>query len=210
MLTLAAMKSLSDKALFELIQQSDYEAFNELYKRSWKNLYTIAHKKTGSREDAFDLVQNVFMGFYDKRVQLQINIPIQDYLRNALIFKLSDYFRARGFQEKHYKNLELFMANRSMNEHFHEQELEMAENEYQDILDLIYQTIDDMPEKMREIFLISRSENYSINQIAEKLNLSPQTVKNQISKAYAKIRQNATQHHISTAKIAFIIWLMNS
>lgn len=203
------MKSLSDKALFELIQLSNYEAFNELYKRSWKQLYTIAHKKTGSRDDAFDLVQNVFMGFYDKREQLQIHIPVQDYLRKSLLFKLAEYFRARGFQEKHYKNLELFLENNKDAAQINTEELESLEQDYQDVIDLIYKSIDEMPEKMQQIFLISRSEKYSINQIAEQLNLSPQTVKNQISKAYTKIRQSAAQHHVSTAKIMFIVWLMN-
>lgn len=202
------MKSLSDQALFAYIQVSNYEAFNELYKRSWKALYTLAHRKTGSKEDAFDLVQNVFMDFYDKRAQLIINIPVQDYLRKSLMFKLSAYFRARGFQDKHYRSLQLFMENDVANQNLSAEELFGAEQDYQELIELIYKTINEMPEKMREIFMTSRTGNYSINQMAEKFGLSPQTVKNQISKAYSKLRQSTAQHHVTGVQIGLIIWLM--
>ena len=203
------MESLSEYELFELIQASSYPAFNELYKRSWKLLFSIAHRKTGSREDAFDLVQNVFMEFYDKREKLVINIPVKDYLRKSLLFKLSNYFRTQGFQEKHYRNFEIFMQDGGAAAgNLSDLDLTDAEQDYQDMVDLIYQTIDEMPERMREIFITSRTGNYSIAEMAEKFNLSPQTVKNQISNAFVKIRRSVDNQGYTAVQISFVIWLM--
>lgn len=207
--TFAEMESLSEYELFELIQASSYPAFNELYKRSWKLLFSIAHRKTGSREDAFDLVQNVFMEFYDKREKLVINIPVKDYLRKSLLFKLSNYFRTQGFQEKHYRNFEIFMQDGgAATGNLSDLDLTDAEQDYQDMVDLIYQTIDEMPERMREIFITSRTGNYSIAEMAEKFNLSPQTVKNQISNAFVKIRRSVDSQGYTAVQISFVIWLM--
>ena len=203
------MESLSEYELFELIQASSYPAFNELYKRSWKLLFSIAHRKTGSREDAFDLVQNVFMEFYDKREKLVINIPVKDYLRKSLLFKLSNYFRTQGFQEKHYRNFEIFMQDGgAATDNLSDLDLTDAEQDYQDMVDLIYQTIDEMPERMRQIFITSRTGNYSIAEMAEKFNLSPQTVKNQISNAFVKIRRSVDNQGYTAVQISFVIWLM--
>ena len=207
--TFAEMESLSEYELFELIQASSYPAFNELYKRSWKLLFSIAHRKTGSREDAFDLVQNVFMEFYDKREKLVINIPVKDYLRKSLLFKLSNYFRTQGFQEKHYRNFEIFMQDGGAAAgNLSDLDLTDAEQDYQDMVDLIYQTIDEMPERMRQIFITSRTGNYSIAEMAEKFNLSPQTVKNQISNAFVKIRRSVDSQGYTAVQISFVIWLM--
>lgn len=207
--TFAEMESLSEYELFELIQASSYPAFNELYKRSWKLLFSIAHRKTGSREDAFDLVQNVFMEFYDKREKLVINIPVKDYLRKSLLFKLSNYFRTQGFQEKHYRNFEIFMQDGGAAAgNLSDLDLTDAEQDYQDMVDLIYQTIDEMPERMRQIFITSRTGNYSIAEMAEKFNLSPQTVKNQISNAFVKIRRSVDNQGYTAVQISFVIWLM--
>jgi RNA polymerase sigma-70 factor (ECF subfamily) len=52
----------------------------------------------------------------------------------------------------------------------------------------IHQAVDVLPEKCREVFQLSRFEQLSVDQIAQKLQISPQTVKNQLSKALQVVR----------------------
>jgi len=202
------MKDLQDNQLFELIQQSSHPAFNELYKRHWKYIYSIAYRKIQDKDDSFDLTQSVFMEFYDKREQLVVNIPLKNFLRTAILYKLSNYFRTRGLQEKHYLNFQQFLTQAAESSPFTDT-LEAKENEleFEQMVELIYQTIEDMPEKMKEVFMMSRTEKYSINEIAEQLNLSPQTIKNQISKAFSRIRTVAAAYKMSTAQMMILIWL---
>lgn len=205
------MKEIADSELFELVQQSSYLAFTELYNRHWKYIYSIAYRKTADKDDAFDLTQNVFIEFYEKRNKLVINIPVKNFLRTAIIYKLSNYFRTRGFQEKHYRNFQQYLEQAEETSNLFDS-LEINENEqaFEQMVELIYQTIDEMPEKMKTVFLMSRSEQYSIAEIADELHISSQTVKNQISKAFEKIRAVARLNRIPAAKMLFFIWLTQS
>ncbi|WP_199117848.1 sigma-70 family RNA polymerase sigma factor [Pedobacter sp. ASV28] len=202
------MKEIADSELLELTKQSSYPAFNELYQRYWKYIYTIAFKKLGDKDDAADLTQNVFMEFYHKREGLVINIPVKNYLRTAILFKLSNYFRAKGFQEKHYLNFrQFFQQSQNSDSSFDILTTRENELEFEEMVELIYRTIDEMPEKMKEIFLMSRSEQHSIADIAEKLGLSPQTIKNQISKAFVRIREAAAKTNLTASQVVILIWL---
>lgn len=205
------MEETSDIELFELIKESDYPAFNELYHRYWKYIYGIAYKKVGDKHDAADLTQNVFMEFYDKRATLEINIPIKNFLRTAMIYKLAKYFRSRGFQEKHYQNFQHFLMQAQQYEHLGDtptaQEKELA---FEEMVDFVYQAIEEMPDKMKEVFLMSRSGQHSIAEIAEKLNISSQTVKNQIGKAHARIRSMAKENGLPITQVMILVWLINS
>lgn len=202
------MKEIADSQLFELIQQSSYPAFTALYNRHWKYIYSIAYRKTANKDDAFDLTQNVFIEFYEKRDKLVVNIPLKNFLRTAMIYKLSNYFRTRGFQEKHYRNFQQYLEQaEATGAYFDSLEINENEQDFEQMVALIHQAIDDMPDKMKTVFLMSRSEKYSIAEIAHELHISPQTVKNQISKAFEKIRLTARKNHIPAAKIMFLIWL---
>jgi RNA polymerase sigma factor (sigma-70 family) len=205
------MKEIADDELFELIKQSNYPAFTELYHRHWKYIYGIAYRKIADKDDAFDLTQNVFIEFYEKREKLIINIPVKNFLRTAAIYKLAKYFRARGFQEKHYHNFQQFL-NQVQESDISFDTLVNRETEiqFEEMVALVYQTIDEMPDKMKEIFLLSRSGQYSVTEIADKLGIAPQTVKNQVSKAFSRIRTVAKENNLSVAHIILLAWLTQS
>jgi len=191
------------------MQGSSYPAFDELYNRLFKTLFRIALKKIGNADDAADLVQDVFMEFWDKREKTIINIPVKNYLRTSLTYKMSNYFRTRGFQEKHIRNFELFIQQDLIKETFPDVlDLRRAEGSYDEIVAIICQTIDEMPAKMKEIFKLSRNEKYTIKDIAEHLNISPQTVKNQVSKAFVRVRRATAGKSVSSLYILFLLWLI--
>lgn len=205
------MRETSDSELFNLIKESNYPAFNELYHRYWKYIYGIAYRKIADKDDAADLTQNVFMEFYDKREKLVINIPVKNFLRTAILYKLANYFRTRGFQEKHYLNFQHFLAQVQQSDtSFDTLATKETEIAFEEMLELVYQTIEEMPDKMKEIFLMSRSEKYSINEIADQLSLAPQTVKNQLGKAFTRIRTAAEDNGLPVAQVMILVWLTHS
>ena len=59
----------------------------------------------------------------------------------------------------------------------------------------IWRAIDDLPEKCREIFLMSKRDGYSNAEIADELGISIKTVKNQMTKAFSRLREVLTPHH---------------
>lgn len=59
----------------------------------------------------------------------------------------------------------------------------------------IWQAIDELPERCREIFLMSKRDGLSIDEIASELNLSIKTVKNQLTKALSRLRESLSTNH---------------
>ncbi|TDQ08265.1 RNA polymerase sigma factor [Pedobacter metabolipauper] len=203
------MNSRNDKELLDLVRVSDTEAYAELYNRFWKSLYTYALKKIGDEDDAFDLVQELFIELWDRRGNIpEITVAVENYLHGSVFFKLAKYFRTKGFREQHQKNFEAFLKHEGVSE-FASDPLQILENElqYDSIIQVIHTTIDQMPGKMKEIFIMSRSGQYSISEIAEQLNVSPQTVKNQVSNALLRLRKSTSEHNLSTAQLCILTWL---
>ncbi|MEQ7800194.1 sigma-70 family RNA polymerase sigma factor [Pedobacter sp. ASV1-7] len=198
-----------DKALLNLVRTSDKEAYTELYNRFWKSLYTYALKKIGDHDDAFDLVQELFIEIWDKRENIpEIHIGLENYLHGSVFFKLAKYFRTKGFKEQHQKNFEEFLNREGTAEIVTDRSQLLADElQYESIIQVINTTIDEMPEKMKQIFIMSRSGNYSISEISELLSVSKQTVKNQVSNALIKLRKSTEEHRLDTATIVVLVCL---
>ena len=59
----------------------------------------------------------------------------------------------------------------------------------------IWKAIDELPEKCREIFLMSKRDGLTNAEIAEEMNISIKTVKNQMTKAFARLRESLSTGH---------------
>ncbi len=59
----------------------------------------------------------------------------------------------------------------------------------------IWKAIDNLPEKCRDIFLMSKRDGLSNAEIAEEMNISEKTVKNQMTKAFARLRESLSTDH---------------
>lgn len=202
------MEHIGEQDLLQLIRNSDYTAFEELHRRYYKSLFALAAKKIGDQDEAYDLLQDMFIELWDKRATFSINNPLTNYLKNRLWFKLSGYFRTKGFREKHFKNFADFLQQQlDTSPYLDEMEIREMDLQYEAVMEVINQTIAEMPDKMREVFILSRSNEYSIAEIAEKLNISPKTVKNQINSALNRIRQATSDPSISAFELLVLIWL---
>ncbi|RKR83374.1 RNA polymerase sigma-70 factor (ECF subfamily) [Mucilaginibacter gracilis] len=204
------MTETGEQQLLAMIRKGDYDSFGEMHRRHYDLLFGLALKKLGDENEAYDLLQDLFTELWLKRADLFIHNPLENYLKNRLWFKLSSHFRAKGFRQQQFRHFAEFLKS--------EQEtgpvtaagdIYEAELNYEALIDTINRTIEAMPEKMREIFVMSRSNDYSIAEIAAQLDLSPQTVKNQISNALTRLRQATAQSGLSAAGLLALVCLTN-
>lgn len=202
------MEQVGEQELLALIRNSDYAAFEELHHRYYQPLYKLALKKIGDPDDAYDLMQDMFIELWNKRESFSINNPLYNYLKNRLWFKISGYFRTKGFRDKHFKNFEEFIRQ-EQDIAIQPDAMELLEMnmQYEAVMEVINRTINDMPAKMKEVFLMSRSREYSVREISEKLEISPKTVKNQINSALNRIRQATSDPYLTTTQLLILIWL---
>ena len=175
------MKNYSDVQLLMMLRKDSEQAFREIYDRYWKVLYETAFRKT-TADDASDLVQDIFLYLWKNRHTILLEVQLNTYLQAALRHKIIDLYRLRSVRERYYAQI------------FPSGALSGNEYELKELNLVIRSAINRMPSRMREIFLLNRDGDLPSAAIAEKLSLSDQTIRNQISTAIHRIRQ-AVDHY---------------
>ena len=197
------MKDVSDRELVLQIAESNYAAYTALYDRYWKQLAKVALTKVAEEEDVYDIVQELFVDLWQRRGQLKIEKSIETYLISSLYYRVFMFFRKRGVEQKHLANYTYFL------EDYDEGLEEDLEANYTDLIEMVAETIEEMPEKMRLIFSLKHQQSLSIREIADKLGISPQTVKNQLNNALTKLRKANDQRKSIHAVALMISMFLN-
>jgi RNA polymerase sigma-70 factor (family 1) len=195
----------SDIQLIERVQASDEDAFNQLYQRYWKMLFMLAWKKTGDKEDAADLIQELFIEIWNRRAAFKVDRSLQTYLVSCVYFKVFNHFRAKGVKEKHARQFEDYLERSGAGAVPVATLLEEVEDEYGKMQDVIEQTVGLMPEKMQKVFRMSLYQRQSISQIAARLEVSPHTVKSHLQAAMAQLRKVAEEHSAEMTTLLAVI-----
>ncbi|WP_126246949.1 RNA polymerase sigma factor [Chitinophaga rhizosphaerae] len=189
--------SFTDEQLLSLLRNGDAGAFNAIYERYSRPLYLYILSKTDRGETSKDVLQDLFTTLWEKRQALEIHCSLRSYLYQSVRHKIIDLYRKDATYRKYLQQLI---------EHFDAQPHNISETyDYKAKATEIFEAINRLPEKMKEIFMLSRFENLSIEQIASRLELSQQTVKNQISKALKILRTHYTQTDLLTVAVVLTL-----
>ncbi|WP_316792422.1 RNA polymerase sigma factor [Pedobacter frigoris] len=175
------LKELTDLALLSLLKEDNNDAFNEIYARYWDVVYAVACKKLLDKEEAKDVVHDMFLLIWLKRNSIQITTTFAGYIYVILKNKLTDLSRRRILQLKH--------SNETIKSESGTEENVFERYASKDMVSQLQLEIENMPVGMRKVFLMSREEQLSVNEIANKLSISSQTVKNQITSALKRLRE---------------------
>ncbi len=172
---------LSDTELFSLVQKGSADAFEQLFLRYNQVLYVHAYNKIREKETAKDLVQEVFAVVWSKKTAM--NIPtanVSGFLYILLKNKLLDWLAKQKRSSMHLANLQHFL-----DEEKHDTDYRIRERQLQEQIDV---GIAELPNRMRSVFELSRKEHLSHKEIADQLNISHQTVTDQVKKALRILR----------------------
>jgi len=172
--------SLSDFELLSLFQNGDRKAYEEIYHRYWAIIFRHARKMLQDDEAAKDIVQDVFSAFWTNGPRLNIGKNISGYLYSSLRYKFFDLIDRQKVRNDYLLSLERFIDTMENSPDYRVRERELQE--------IIEKEVDALPEKMREVFILSRKANLSYKQIAESLEISENTVKKQINNALKILR----------------------
>ncbi|ACU05049.1 RNA polymerase sigma factor [Pedobacter heparinus] len=172
--------SYTDAELTTLLKDGDRVAYAEIYERYKNLLYINAFKKTGNSDDAQDIIQEVFIMLWAKHKKLVINKNLASFLYTCIHHKVLDLFTHQKIDERHVTKLKDFLLLTSNNTDYNIREKQLAL--------IIEREIAALPEKMREVFVLSRYEGLSQKEIALTMNISEETVKSQVKNALKILR----------------------
>jgi RNA polymerase sigma-70 factor, ECF subfamily len=158
----------------------DEATFELLFKSNFKGLCWFAVKYVKDLDTAKEIVQDAFINLWEKRESIDLSKPVKSYLSTIIYNKSLNYLR----DNKKFNKDILSFENLYPDAGFHQTD-KLIEDE---ISNKIKSAIDELPEKCREVFLLSRYENLKYQQIADKLQISIKTVEAQMSKALQHMR----------------------
>jgi RNA polymerase sigma-70 factor (ECF subfamily) len=179
---------LNDDQLVELLKKDNKCAFEEIYNRYWYKLYGIAYHQTGTKEEAEELVHDLFESIWLKRHQSIIR-HLSAYLVVSIRHLTTNYIKS---QINHRKFQEYFILH-EIHETFSTEEIV----DFKDLSFAIDEVMKKLPEKTCTIFKLSRFGNYSVKEISARLSLSEKTVEYHITKSLKLFKKHLKEHYIN-------------
>lgn len=192
------MKNCSDPELFTKVQQNNQRAFAVLMDRYSSRLYDYIFRRTRDDDHTRDLMQDIFISLWNRRETVAITDSAWPYLcqsaKYAVIDLLVSNRRLTGYRE-------LLIVQDAPTVFNAEDELIAGELRQQ------YEAaLSRMPDTMQQVFRLSRNEQLSAKEIARKLGLSEQTVRNNLTMALQKLRLSlGPDQLISCIPLAMVI-----
>ena len=168
----------NDHTLVQLLQRGNVAAFDSLFEVYSPKLYGFALKYFKNETDAEELVQEVFVKVWENHRSLKSEHSFKSYLFTIALNQIRKHFNKKATSLRYLESLQ-------NDPEFSDQ---VTTDDYETTLRQIYQIIDRMPERRREIFTKSKLEGKSSKEVAMELNISAGTVDNQVSEALRFIR----------------------
>ncbi|MDR6782766.1 RNA polymerase sigma-70 factor (family 1) [Pedobacter africanus] len=159
------------------------DQFESFVKDNYRFLCLVAFRHVGDMDVAKDMVQDFFLDFWNRRDRLNIQTSLSAYASRAIKYLCMAYKnkqRPTISLDEHSLEIEGFDAGADLD---HLLKNEMMHKRLE-------QAIDKLPVERQKIFLLSNKEGLTYQQIADRLDISINTVKTQIKKAYAFIRED--------------------
>ncbi|MDB5011249.1 MAG: polymerase sigma-70 factor [Mucilaginibacter sp.] len=175
------LSSLSDADLWSLIVNDNYRAFTVLFQRYWLKLYKTAQKYIKDDQACEESVHDLFLNIWNRRNYLIIN-NFDHYLKASIRYQVY----------AHLKKAKLSLI--SYQENLHKDGLSFTVNNgyekilYSELEEQLNEQLNALPDRCREIFLLSRKNHLTNTEISEKLSISKRTVENQITIALKHLR----------------------
>lgn len=177
-----------EKNIMEKIQQGDKSAFECLFNAYYKKLYNYALNILKDPDLADEVVEETFVRIWESREQIHVQTSIQSYLFRSVYNRCLNQLKHKNIREKHRL---LFMHHTRWDDYnaSYSFDFPLSKLLNKELEDMVEEAISKLPEQCRTIFIMSRVEEMKHDMIAEKLGISQNTVKTQISRALSKLRK---------------------
>lgn len=187
-------KAYSDEGLLKLLKKQELGAFEEIYLRYWRKLYSAAYKRLMSREAAEEIVQDIFTSLWVKRHTTEIDV-LSSYLVTAVKYKVINHLE-REMSRRQYAETQIQASLASDNS----TEETILLNELSSALE---KEIQKLPPRRKQIFKMSREDHLSIKEVASNLGISEKTAENQLGKALKVLKLNLKHFNLFNLVAAF-------
>jgi len=162
------------------LKSGNTKAYERLFKQWYEPLCRYAYGILHSQEESEDIVQKTFCNLWDRREKMEIHIAIKSYLYKMVHNACLNRVKQWQMQSEHHEQIVGWSATAT-----NQVEQTIAQKELRQQIDIAINTL---PERCKEVFLLSRMQHLSYVQIAQQMQISPNTVETQMVKALKVLR----------------------
>lgn len=171
---------ISEQKLIQALKQGSHNAFDSIYQMYSKRLYAYSLQFTKSQEEAEDVVQDVFIKLWLNCMNIR-----QDETLSSLLFIMAKRRLINAYHSKlnsiTFEEYIIYSDECSVNDSLYRME-------YDEFVKQLHKAIKKLSATQQKVVFLSRIKQLSNKEIAEKLSLSEQTIKNQLSLGLKALR----------------------
>lgn len=174
-----------DEELLDRIQKGERAAFELLFRSYYEELCAFVESRISTSEGAADIVQNIFLSLWRRREDVEIRSTLRAYLFGAARNESISYRERRSVRAQ---NEEEKMERRKRSRNW--STLSPVENlENEELRQVVQKSIAELPERRREVYVLSRQHGLTYKEIAAVMDISPKTVDHQMVEALKFLRK---------------------
>lgn len=183
---------MSEEECLTRLIRGDRSAFNMIYRKFSRLLFCFSVKLVKDEQLAMDIVQDVFLKVWEKRKDIRLESAFSAYLLKIAHNHILNGIR-KGIHHEKYKQYQV--AHTTNADHTTENQIV-----FRDLFKTTQFVIDQLPEKRRQVFKLSRDHGLSNREIANQLHLSVRTVENHIHKALIFLKEKLVNEDIDNVQ----------
>lgn len=161
------------------LKEGDLKSFDELFNKYSSRLYKFALKYLKTQEESEEVVQDVFLYIWDKREALKPDFSFNSYIFTIAYNIIKKHFIKKSRDNAYKDELIYTLLNQENN-------LDKV-IDYKFLLQKVESIIDTLPPRRKEVFIKRKYDGLSVKQIADELEISPNTVENHLASAQKQI-----------------------
>jgi len=173
----------SNKELLLLLQKGDSVAFYQLYERYSKRLYGFVLQYVKIDEDAEGIVQEVFIKIWEKRKTIDVYSSFESFLFTVAYNATISLLRKRVTENKYLAHLQSIQQVNNTND-------ATDELYFNELSEKLKALLNELTPRQKTIFLLSREEGLTHEQIAGKLNITLNTVKKHMANTISFLKNH--------------------
>jgi len=162
------------------------EGFEILFMQHYEPLCNFVFGILKDYDASEDVIQELFVKFWEKRNVLPDDLSIKAYMYRA----------ARNMALNHLKHFDIKKEFNIFNKASISDTEQCVDNpaETSELQEMIFQAVNELPTERKKIFLMSREDGLKYKEIAAELNISVKTVENQMGKALSTLRTELSEY----------------
>ena len=179
----------TDKETVKRLVNGDIKAFDLLYGKFWSRTQQFVFNLVKIRSESEEIAQDVFVKLWENKQQIKKFSSFDSYLFSIAYNATLSQLRKKASEKKYLEYIKKIQIPEAAPTPDEEIDLEKLSSKIEVVINM-------MPPRQKEVFKLKHYQNYSYKQIAEKLNVSVNTVENHVSKAHKLLKEKLKGNYL--------------